>query len=552
MIEIKNLTKKYKDIIILENANYDLPSRGLVCLLGESGCGKTTFIRMLAGLDKDYSGEIKVNGTSLKNLNNDDLCNYRKDYIGFVFQNYNLLKGYTSLENILYPCVLNDNEKKSNTLYAKKLLSDFGMSEKENKKIENLSGGQKQRVAIARALIENPEIILADEPTGALDRKTSTEIMQILKEISKTKLVIIITHDHHICEYADEVIAIEDKKIEIKKSANLSKKGIANKLEMKPSAKINFWKLAIKNYRVSFLKYFLIAFIFAVGILSFILSLSSSKIIEKEIQSFKEKNTAFNNVYIKNDNKIDEIYDILEKDERIENSYRQYKIENVSLSLNDVTETMREKYPMPKATEDMSYGSMPRNQKNEIALTPSLAKKFATNISQLIGKKLTLKYNEKTYELIISGIYNAGYDDFFISSDIEQEFYQGMENKEYYSISFDVKKFEEIEQIYEKLLEKNIQSNTAVDEVKTIQKTFDKIIKLFTTISWMILVICIFIIIILLIKLQQTRHKMIELLSAFGFKKKAISKMVLYENVLLAINIAIITSVFIVIWQILS
>lgn len=545
MIEIKNLTKKYEDITIFDNANYVLPNTGLVCLLGESGSGKSTLIRMLAGLDKDYSGEIIINGTKLKGLNEDELCDYRKDYIGFVFQDYQLLKGYTSLENILYPCALNESDKIKDVEYARKLLSDFGLIEKANEKIQNLSGGQKQRVAIARALIKNPEIILADEPTGALDRRTSNEIMQILKEISKNKLVFIITHDYHICEYADEIISIEDRKINVKETNTSLTRDKAQKLELKSAEKINFGKLAIKNYKVSFFKYFLIAFTFAIGILCFILSLSSGRIMQKEIQDFENKNTAFNNIYIKNNENIEELYNVALNDDRIENVYKQYKINDVSLSVNEYTEIMNEKYPMPKATENMSYGVMPRIQKNEVALSPSLAKKFATNISELIGKELILKYNGESYCLTISGIYNAGYDDFFVSSDIEQKLYKQVENENYYAISFDVKEFKNIVPISEKLLEKDIKASTAKDEVKTIQTTFEKITRLFVVISVIILAICIFIVSILLMKLRQTRVKMIKLLSVFGFNKKAISKLVALENILLVGNSILLTSIFV-------
>lgn len=551
MIEIKRINKKYGDTIIFENASYVLPNTGLICLVGESGSGKTTLMRIIAGLDKDYSGEIIVNGKSLKELDGDDLCNYRKDYVGFVFQEYNLLKNYTVLENILYPCVLNENADEETRNYAKKILKDFSIAEKENVKVENLSGGQKQRVAIARALINKPDIILADEPTGALDRKTSNEIMQILKDISKEKLVFIITHDKHICKYADEVISIDNKKINIDETNSKLNKKKNKELELKPYAKINYSKLAIKNYKVSFLKYFVIALTFAISIMCFILSLSSRRIVQKEIDKFKDKNTAFNSFYIKNEGNIDEVYDFALSDDRIENVYKQYKIKDINLTFLDVTEKVEEKYPMSKATETMSYGVMPRKYKNEIALTPSLAKKFSSNISELIGKRMDLKYNDKIYSLTISGIYNAFYDDFFVSSDIEQDFYKQVDSENYYSINFDVKKFEDIVPISDELLEKEINVKTAKKEVESIQTTFEKISKLFVIISLMILMISIFIVVILLKKLKQTRLKMIKLLLVLGFNKKTISKLIVYENILLVINSIILISAFIVIWRIL-
>ena len=181
MIQVKNLRKKYDHSLILDDTNFTFPNKGLVCLLGASGCGKSTLLNMIAGFDSDYSGDITVCGTSISKMNADELCAYRRDNIGFIFQNYHLLSGYTVLENIMLHCELNSLDEQSNVENAKELLNKLGISEKANEKIENLSGGQKQRVAIARALISNPSIILADEPTGALDRSNSNEIMNFAK-----------------------------------------------------------------------------------------------------------------------------------------------------------------------------------------------------------------------------------------------------------------------------------------------------------------------------------------------------------------------------------
>ncbi len=168
MIQVNNLTKKYGNSLILDDTNFRFPNKGLVCLLGASGSGKSTLLNMLAGFDSDYSGEITVCGTSISKMNEDELCAYRRDNIGFIFQNYHLLSGYTVLENIMLHCELNGLDEQTNVENAKELLNRIGISEKESEKIENLSGGQKQRVAIARALISNPNIILADEPTVRL------------------------------------------------------------------------------------------------------------------------------------------------------------------------------------------------------------------------------------------------------------------------------------------------------------------------------------------------------------------------------------------------
>lgn len=551
MIELKNVTKSYENTTVIQNANYCFPNKGLVCLLGESGCGKTTLMNLIAGLDTEYSGEILVDNVKLNTLSENDLCNYRKDYTGFIFQDYHLLSGYSVIENVVYPSVLKGDKVQDDIPQAKELLHKIGLSDKTEEKVQNLSGGQKQRVAIARALMKDPKMILADEPTGALDRRTSTEIMEILKEISKTKLVIVITHDHHICDYADEIITIEDQKICTQKQSDHADKVSNMDMILCPPGKINHFALALRNFRTSFPKYLLVSFIFSIGILCMIFSLSSGNIVEKSITDFKEKNVAFNNGYIKNEDN-DELYKRLMDDDRLENVYKQYKIENVTLATDTHSETMAEKYPMPKAKEAMSYGTMPKNGKDEIALTPSLAKKFNTKIDKLIGEELVLEYQSQKYTLKISGIYNADYDDFFVSSDIEQAFYKGFDSEPCYSVSYDVKNFENIVIVSEELAKEKIQSENASEQVRAMQKTFTKIQTLFLIVSGIILFVALFLVLIILIKMQSVRYKMVGLLYSFGFQKNMVSKMILNENILLTILVAITASLLIVGTQFIS
>lgn len=541
MVEIKNLTKKYSDNIILENCDFSFPDTGLVCLLGASGSGKSTFLNLIAGFDSDYSGEINFCGHFLNKMNADELCEYRRDNIGFVFQNYCLITGYSVLENILLPCELHQSEKQTNESKAKELLQRVGLAEKADEKVENLSGGQKQRVAIARALINSPKLILADEPTGALDRTTSSEIMALLKEISQSRLVIVITHDKKICDFADQVIHIENHKI-VADNESKACSSDTSFVTPKPS-KPDVFRRGLKNFRIHIKRYIAVALAVSIGVVAFLLSLSYNNVIDKSILYFQEKNTALQNGYISLDENVDP-FKILTDDDRTENVYYQYVINNVSLFVSDKTETMAEKYPMAKATEKMSYGYMPKTGENQIALSPSLAKKFDTQISNLIGKKLTLKYGEAEYNLTVSGIFNAGYDDFFVSSDIEQDFYQSIKNTEPYSVSYDVKNFEDIVPVTELLKGKNLNPQTAASEVEAMQNTFSNIRTLFFIVSALILSIGIFICTVLLVKLQNTRYKEVGLLSAVGYKKGMIRKIIVSENLMLSAISALITALF--------
>lgn len=529
MITINDVTKKYRDTMILEHSNYKFHQTGIVCLMGSSGGGKTTLLNLLAGFDADYEGEILVGGTSIRTMDADELCRYRKDNIGFVFQNYHLLPGYTVLENVLLSCELTEAEPEVSRQKAKALLTRLGMAEKENQKSESLSGGEKQRVAIARALINDPQIVFADEPTGALDRRTSTEIMELLREIAGDRLVVVITHDRKISDFADEIIHIKDKKIEVEQTTSRQGEN-ARRLMRNTPVQTSAFGRGLKNFKVHIKRYIAVSLVISIGMLAFLLSLSFGNVMDQSIEDFKKKNTAFSNGYIKGTDDGG-ILKYLNSDDRIENVYYQYKQSDISLSQGGKTEIMSEKFPTPKATEELSYGIMPRREMKEIAVTPSLAKKFDTNIKNLLGKELILESNGGRYALTISGIYNAEYDDFFVSSDIEQQFYSNSEQNNY-SVSYDVKEFSDIVAVSNNLKLRGLTSENASDEVYALQNTFNQLNKLFFVISILILGIGLFICAVLLFKLQNTRYREVGLLSALGFSRNQISSMISAENML--------------------
>lgn len=532
MIKISDVTKKYGDRVILEHCSYTFPSVGVVCLMGPSGGGKTTLLNLLAGFDTDYTGEILVGGTALGQMDAQALCRYRRDNIGFVFQNYHLLPGYTALENVQLAAELSPDSPKAKREKAVALLTRLGMAEKCGQPVETLSGGQKQRVAIARALMGDPRIIFADEPTGALDRGTSNEIMGLLREISKERLVVVITHDAKISAFADEILHIREGAI-VGESTGIGNDPGGMKLADAPFAKASMLARAVQNFRVHGRRYGAVSLAISIGMLAFILSLSFGNVIEQGIDGFKEKNTAFNNGYIlaADDGTI---LKILTQDERVENVYYQYKLENIGLSMGEKTQLLSEKFPTPKATESLSYGVMPRRGQNEIAITPSLAKKFDADIENLLGKELTLTWNGENHALTVSGIYNAGYDDFFISADLEQRLYDALPEQANDSISYDVKEFDQVVAVNNSLKLQGIDAKTAADEVYALQSTFADLNKLFLVVSVLILAIGLFLCAILLIKLQNDRYHEVGLLSALGFSQKQIASMICGENLLLS------------------
>lgn len=540
MIRIKNLNKKYGGTPIFDNASFSFPNKGLVCVLGPSGCGKSTLLNLIAGFDSVFDGEISVHGTSLSEMNASELYAYRRDNIGFVFQNYHLISGYTAIENILLASDAVGASRVDSELKARELLQKLGLFDKAEQKIETLSGGQKQRVAIARALINNPSVILADEPTGALDRKNSSEIMELLKELSKRRLVLVITHDKKCAEYAEQVVTITDGKL---MSENENVDSVENTVLSKAKApKISMLKRAFQNFKVHLTRYVAIALALSIGVLCFTLSLSSGNIINQSITDFEAKNTAYHNGYIKVDGNEKELLDLLSKDERLENVYLQYVLSDVSIKIREQAVNMAEKYPMAKATEQMSYGVMPRRGQNEIALSPSIAAKFDKDIQNLINKTAEVSYNGQTYSVTISGIFNASYDDFFISSDIEQKIYENISAKAY-SVSYDVTEFEDIVSVSDSLKEQKIVSQNASAEVGAFQNTFKNLNRLFFTVSVLIFAIGLFISTIMLVKQQNIRYHEIGLLSALGYSKGNIRTMISAENLILSIVSALSTLV---------
>lgn len=217
MLEVKNLFKVYKSkdgvkVHALDDVSISFGEKGMVFLLGKSGSGKSTLLNVCGGLDNPDSGEIIVNGRSSKSFNESDFDSYRNTFIGFIFQEYNVLNEFSVEDNIALALELQGKTKDKATIH--KLLDDVGLSQFAKRKPNTLSGGQRQRVAIARALIKNPQIIMADEPTGALDSDTGKQVFDTLKKLSKDKLVIVVSHDREFAEkYADRIIELKDGKI---------------------------------------------------------------------------------------------------------------------------------------------------------------------------------------------------------------------------------------------------------------------------------------------------------------------------------------------------
>ncbi len=220
LIKLDNVWKIYDfgkiKLEILKGVSIEIDTGDFVVILGPSGSGKSTLLNLVSCLDVPTKGKIYFENDDISNLSEDELAGIRGRKIGFIFQQFNLLSHLTALENVFIPTIFQGTSEIEATKRAKKLLIDLGLGSRLNHRPAELSGGESQRVAIARALVNDPEIIVADEPTGNIDSKTGERIMEIIDELNKKKrrTIIMVTHDNNLVKYGSRVIRIKDGKIE--------------------------------------------------------------------------------------------------------------------------------------------------------------------------------------------------------------------------------------------------------------------------------------------------------------------------------------------------
>ncbi len=284
MLELNNIVKNYyvgdEVVEALKGVSIKFRENEFVSILGPSGCGKTTLLNIIGGLDKYTSGDLIINGVSTKNYKDKDWDTYRNHSIGFVFQSYNLIPHQTVVENVELALTLSGVSKVERKKLAVAALEKVGLGAKINARPNQLSGGQMQRVAIARALINNPDIILADEPTGALDTKTSRQIMDLLKEISKDKLIIMVTHNPELAkQYSSRIIEVLDGKVvgdSMPYEPEAKQKVQADKKQKKSMSFLTALSLSLKNLLTKKARTVLTAFAGSIGIIGIALILALS------------------------------------------------------------------------------------------------------------------------------------------------------------------------------------------------------------------------------------------------------------------------------------
>jgi putative ABC transport system permease protein len=300
LLVLKNIKKEYKvadtKFLALKGINLDFRENEFVSILGPSGSGKTTLLNIIGGLDHYSEGQLIINGRETSEFKEKDWNVYRNHRIGFIFQSYNLIPHQSVISNVELALTIAGLSKEERTKKAKEALDKVGLSDQYYKKPNQLSGGQSQRVAIARALVNDPEILLADEPTGALDTKTSVQIMDLIKEVAKDRLVIMVTHNPDLAEkYSTRIINLLDGNVldDSNPLTNKEKESLYNKKpsNKKEQAKMTWWttfKLSIQNLLNKRNRSILTSIASSIGIIGISLVLSLSFGVQSFITKTQE------------------------------------------------------------------------------------------------------------------------------------------------------------------------------------------------------------------------------------------------------------------------
>lgn len=560
MLKLKNVCKKY-DREVLKKINLKFGNKGFICLVGESGSGKTTLLNIIGGLEQPDSGKVIFNGNNIKNI---DSSFYSNQLVSFINQNYNLIDKYTVLENILLPIELRRIRSPCNVNKILKMLSIYSL---KNKKVISLSGGEKQRVAIARCIVQNTRVILADEPTGALDSENAYSVMRILKNLSKQKLVIVVTHNIELANsFADDIIKINDGKIYSK--LKVINKNIYSKIKCNRKIKLSFIKLvkyAIKNLNNKLLRNILTILAFTIGLLSLGIVLSIKTGFNKELDSLN-KSSFFNYpLVISKNNYVDDFSNKIENKNGVNVKKGSFVTNEIDDKLISLVNNIDKKYvngityyrDIDYEFKSISYvnpsnnyfylvsGRMPEN-KNEVlilydeedSISDKLYNYLDVSNNGLINN--VFKVNDK--ELIITGIVKSNNDYFKSLSGILYS--NDLFDNEITDIYIYANNLKAKNMIKDLLKDYEIFDN-AEEVVNLTKKMVDGIslvLILFSVISLIVSMIMIFVISYISV---MERNKDIGIYKSIGFRNKDIKNLFIIENLIIGMCSFYLTMIFI-------
>ena len=560
MLELKNVCKKY-DREVLKKINLKFGNKGFICLVGESGSGKTTLLNIIGGLEQPDSGKVIFNGNNIKNI---DSSFYSNQLVSFINQNYNLIDKYTVLENILLPIELRRIRSPCNVDNILKMLGIYSL---KNKKVISLSGGEKQRVAIARCIVQNTRVILADEPTGALDSENAYSVMRILKNLSKQKLVIVVTHNIELANsFANDIIKINDGKIYSK--LKVINKNKYSKIKCNRKIKLLFIKLvkyAFKNLNNKLLRNILTILAFTIGLLSLGIVLSIKTGFKKELDSLNKLSFFNYPLVISKNNYVDDFSNKVENKNGVNVKKGSFVTNEIDDKLISLVNNIDKKYvngityyrDIDYEFKSISYvnpsnnyfylvsGRMPEN-KNEVmilydeedSISDKLYNYLDISKNGLINN--VFKVNDK--ELIITGIVKSNND-----------YFKSLSGILYSNDLFD----NEITDIY--IYANNLNSKNKIKDLLKDYEIFDNaeevvnltkkmvdgislVLILFSVISLIVSMIMIFVISYISV---MERNKDIGIYKSIGFRNKDIKNLFIIENLIIGMCSFYLTMIFI-------
>lgn len=562
LLKLKNVKKNYKinknEVQeVLKDINLTLKSGEFVCIYGESGSGKSTLMNIVGGLDDDYIGTVTINKKDIKKIDKD---NYRRDKIGFVFQNFNLIPYLSVFENVMIMLDMANVKQIKKIKMVESALEKVGLLEYKNKKVTELSGGQKQRVALARAIINEPDIILADEPTGALDSKNADKVLKILKQISNDgKLVIVVTHSNKVKKYSSRVITIEDgliKKDEILKNIKNVKK--RNKSLKRNLNSFMCVKLGLSNIIKNLKRNILLITASSIGVIGILISLYIGSGVKKYISN-ELKNNANPLLFTVSEKGKNELYDVKYYSKSEIDKIR--KIDHVTNIKKDISYTSAyivyngKKYDLVSLSsnsnikdKNIKLGNVPKT--NEIVISEYLTDNILNKRqNDLVGKniKLYLLDSSKTSptlltkNLEISGIYKNGKVNLINNSNYAYVTYNTLEK--IYSeldeelkpteIKIEIDKKENIEYVKKRMKKMGFELSNMEEYTDTIFNYLDIATYVLSSFSFLSLIVsCIMMIIVFSINVLE-RTKEIGILRALGFRKKDIKQIFKTEAILI-------------------
>lgn len=569
LLKLENIKKEYKisksnKQIILNDINLELSSGEFVCIYGESGSGKSTLMNIIGGLDNNYDGKVKIDDVSIKEL---DLDNYRRDKIGFVFQNFNLIPYLTVFENVMLMLDMVKLKEKEKIKKTKEALRKVGLIKHSHKKPNELSGGMKQRVALARAIINEPDIILADEPTGALDKKNANKVLNMLKNLSlEGKLVIVVTHSNNVKKFANKIITLDSGKI-IKfnnKSDNKIDKKSSKTLKRSLNSSICI-KLGINNIFKNLKRNILIIIASSIGVIGILISLYVGSGVKKYINDEIKNNIDPLSFNITEKGK-NELYDIKYYSESEISKIKKIKhikniVKNVSYSSAYII-YKNKKYDLVSLS---SYTNM--NEKNikkgnilkdnDIVFSEYLENNIDGNVIDNYVSLYLLDISNLEPKMIsddlkVSGIYKNGKIDLLNNSNYAYVKYETLE-KIYNDYDMKLKPTElkieidnknNIEYVKKEIKKLGYELSNMQDYTNTIFDYLDIATFIISSFSFISLIVSIIMIITIFNINVLERTKEIGIFRAIGFRKKDIKRIFKTEAILIGFLTGISSSYF--------